>query len=204
MHVSRALATAAESTPTASEERPAPAAPERPQHKKPSVYNRRENDIVQTAVILNRSPILSRMPTRFESTYYAYHRRIQRALTNPLPTDFYFKPGSLLEGVFKKEENARERAAFGRPNLNREEEYKRKRREENQLLPGQEEPPKLMPRKSEADKTGDVKSLDRKGERNLYLLVQAKDEAGKDVWRFPQTDVSPKELLHDVSPCYLK
>ena len=110
---------------------------------------------MQTAVILNRSPILSRSPTPFESTYYAYHRRIQRALTNPLPTEFYFKPGSLLEGIFKKEENAREKAAFGRPNLNREEEHRKKRKEATQLLPGQEEPPKLMPRITEADKKGD-------------------------------------------------
>src|SRR6266849_3783603 len=52
---------------------------------------------LHTAVILNRSPILTRTPTSFERAYYAYQARIQRALHNPFPHDFYFKPGSLLE-----------------------------------------------------------------------------------------------------------
>lgn len=197
MHISRALTTAAESTPAAAEENAAPDTPQRPQYRKPSVYSRSDKDIIQTAVILNRSPILSRTITSFERTYHAYHRRIQRALTNPLPTEFYFKPGSILETIFNKEENDREKAAFGRPNLNWGAQYKKK--QDVPLLPGQEEQPKLMPRVTEADKKGDVKSLDRKGERNLYLLIQGKDEAGKDVWKLPQCDVAPTELLHDVS-----
>lgn len=198
MHTTRALATAAESVPTSDAvpgEAPAPT-PARSQPRKPIVNKRGEKDIVQTAVILNRSPILSRTPTPFERAYYAYQSRIQRALYNPLPTDFYFKSGSLLEGIFTKEENERERKAFGRPNLNPNF-YKKEK--EVELLPGQEEPPKLMPRITEADKKNDVKSLDRKGERNLYLLIQGKDEAGKNVWRFPQSDVAQQEPLFDVS-----
>ncbi|KIP10326.1 hypothetical protein PHLGIDRAFT_125669 [Phlebiopsis gigantea 11061_1 CR5-6] len=197
VHAARALATAAESVPApvaVPGEAPAPT-PARSQWKKPVDNKRGEKDIVQTAVILNRSPTLSRTATAFERAYYSYQSRIQRALYNPLPTEFYFKPGSLLEGIFMKEENERERKAFGRPNLNPNF-YKKEKAVE--LLPGQEEPPKLMPRITEADKKKDIKSLDRKGERNLYLLIQGKDEAGENVWRLPQSDVTETEVLYDA------
>lgn len=52
----------------------------------------------------------------------------------------------------------------------------------------------IMPRITEADRTGDVHSLDRAGERNLYLLVQGKDK----IWRFPQGSWKEGELLHEV------
>ena len=55
-----------------------------------------------------------------------------------------------------------------------------------------------MPRVHEADIKNDVKSLDRQGERNLYLLVHGKNAAGEDVWRFPQTELVGEELLHEV------
>ncbi|GJE86795.1 39S mitochondrial ribosomal protein L46 [Phanerochaete sordida] len=202
--VSRSLATAAESSasvPLSEGVTEATVAALRPHYK--SLLKKRSDDtVVQTGIILNRSPTLTRKPTPFERTYYAYQARIERALHNPLPTEFYFKPGSLLEGIFNREENARERKAWGRPG------YKPKTKasaesalgEENEsgLLPGEEPPPVLMSRTTEADRKGDVKSLDRKGDRNLYLLVQAKDEAGKDVWRFPQTAVDKEELLHEA------
>ena len=61
------------------------------------------------------------------------------------------------------------------------------------------EPP--APRVHESDKKGDVKSLDRLGERNLYLLIRGKDHTGKDVWRFPQGGLQDGEFLHQVSYC---
>lgn len=194
--VSRSLATAAESSasvPLSEGITEATVAALRPSHK--NLIKRRGDAVVQTGIILNRSPILTRTPTPFERAYYAYQRRIERALHNPIPTEFYFKPGSLLEGIFNREENAREREAWCRPGLRAK---KTDSENESGLLPGEEPPPQLMPRISEADRTGDVKSLNRKGERNLYLLVQAKDEAGKDVWRFPQTVVDKEELLHEA------
>lgn len=57
-----------------------------------------------------------------------------------------------------------------------------------------------MPRATEADKKGDVKSLNRALQRTLYLLVKNKE--GK--WQFPQ-DRLQDEHLHGVSlsPCSL-
>jgi large subunit ribosomal protein L46 len=48
-----------------------------------------------------------------ERTYYSYQVRLQRALHNPSPYEFYFKPGSLLESKFDLKEWKRNRKAFG-------------------------------------------------------------------------------------------
>lgn len=53
---------------------------------------------------------------------------------------------------------------------------------------------KPMPRVTEADKTGDVKSLNRSLQRTLYLLVKG----GKGGWTFPTAGLVPKEDLHTV------
>ncbi|KAF2836689.1 50S ribosomal subunit L30 [Patellaria atrata CBS 101060] len=49
-----------------------------------------------------------------------------------------------------------------------------------------------MPRETEADRKGDVRSLDRKLARTLYLLV--KDKTGR--WCFPSDRLVGKEILH--------
>jgi large subunit ribosomal protein L46 len=153
---------------------------------------------LHTAVILNRSPILTRTPTSFERAYYAYQARIQRALHNPFPHDFYFKPGSLLESKFNLKERKRDRKAFG-PGFGAD----------HPLAPGagvtaqnlnkfgRDDDETPAPRIHASDVNGDVKSLDRKGQRNLYLLIQQKtDDAA--VWKFPETAVVDNELLHEV------
>lgn len=152
--------------------------------------------MIRSGIVLNRHPILTRTPTPLESAYYAYHSRIQRSLYNPFPSEFYFKPGSLLQGKFEQEEVKREREAFGRmPWL--ESSTSQKTTPASDIL-NQEDAVTPMARESEADRTGDVRSLDRQGERNLYLLVTSKAD-GQGVWRFPQTDLVGNELLHEVS-----
>ncbi|KAI0818805.1 39S mitochondrial ribosomal protein L46-domain-containing protein [Irpex lacteus] len=168
---------------------------------------------IHTAILLNRNPILTRTPTAFENAYYAYQARIDRALHNPLPYDFYFKPGTQLELQFDKEEEERERAAFGKsatpsPRVKTEEEL-RASDEDNAEMAAlesqqQEEEFKPLPREHESDRTGEVKSLDRQGQRNVYLLVQVKDETGKMSWRFPHAPVNTRENLFESVQNYLK
>jgi large subunit ribosomal protein L46 len=168
---------------------------------------------LHTAVILNRSPILTRTPTSFERAYYAYQARLQRALHNPFPYDFYFKPGSLLESKFMLEERKRDRRAFG-PGFGAD----------HPLAPGagltaqdlkkfgRDEDETPAPRVHASDVHGDVKSLDRKGQRNLYLLIQQRTDLDAattptptTVWKFPEIAVADNELLHEVSrpsPCF--
>lgn len=158
---------------------------------------------------MNRAPIITRTPTPFEQTYRAYQARIRRALHNPFPYDFYFKPGSLLEGKFRDAERQREREAFGRTGSSFAEEEAEEASTEGQskdaeLLGGQDEI-KPAPRIHESDKTGNVQELNRQGERNLYLLVRGKDSSGKEVWRFPQGGLKDGEALHQVSlPLFLR
>jgi len=56
-----------------------------------------------------------------------------------------------------------------------------------------------------------VKSLDRKGQRNLYLLIQQQMAGSTDaaagagaVWKFPEIAVSDNELLHESAARDLK
>lgn len=152
---------------------------------------------LHTAIILNRSPLLTRTPTPFEKAFYAYQARIHRALRNPFPTEFYFKQGSPLETRFSIEERRRERRAFGAPfGLDPSEE----RNEATELMEiaMKDEVDESMPRVHKADETGDLKNLNRRGQRNLYLLLKTQ-ENGKDVWRFPQGNVQMGEFLHVVS-----
>ncbi|THH15593.1 hypothetical protein EW146_g4898 [Bondarzewia mesenterica] len=155
--------------------------------------------ILHTSVILNRSPIITRVPSLFERAYYAYQARIQRALHNPFPYEFYFKQGSLLESKFNLEERRRERKMFGKgfgadspdaPGAGVTAEDLKKF--------GQSEDESTASRVHPSDLNGDVKSLDRKGQRNLYLLLQKKED-GKDVWRFPQGEIEQGELLHEAA-----
>ena len=156
---------------------------------------------LHTAVILNRSPHLTRTPTPFERAYYAYQSRVQRALHNPFPYEFYFKPGSLLESKFNLEERKRDRKAFG-PGFGAD----------HPLAPGaglsaqdlkkfgRDDDETPAPRVHASDENGDLKSLDRKGQRNLYLLVKQKTDAANTTWRFPESEVTTSgELLHEVS-----
>jgi large subunit ribosomal protein L46 len=153
---------------------------------------------LHTAVIINRSPILTRTPTSLERAYYAYQARIQRALHNPFPHDFYFKPGSLLESKFTLEERRRDRKAFG-PGFGADHPRAPGAGVTAQDLKkfGRDDDETPAPRLHASDVSGDVKSLDRKGQRNLYLLIQQKTSAAP-VWKFPETAVVDNELLHEV------
>ena len=156
---------------------------------------------ISTSIILNRAPILTRTPTPFEQAYYSYQARIRRALHNPFPYDFYFKQGTLTETRFNLEERKRERLAFGPGFLPKETVSEEKRAADaaavEQLAQQEGEGEALMPRTHPSDTVGDVKSLDRRGQRNLYLLLQT-SESGKDAWRFPQGDVEKDLFLHQV------
>ncbi|CCM03837.1 uncharacterized protein FIBRA_05986 [Fibroporia radiculosa] len=158
---------------------------------------------INTAVILNRSPLITRTPTNFERSYYAYHARIQRALFNPFPDEFYFKQGSLLEGKFLEEEKERDRLAFGGPQFRKgkdgDESVATSAPEDSLAIVSEQKEEDSAPRIHESDRTGNVRSLDRQGERNLYLLLQIKSQAGANIWRFPQGGLQSGEPLHEAA-----
>jgi large subunit ribosomal protein L46 len=157
---------------------------------------------IVAATILNRAPLLTRTPHPFEEAYYAYQAHIARAISSPLPTEVYFKPGSLLERKFALEERQREKDAFGQdftPVIGLPVEDVGKgggKSLADQLEEEAELEEKPQPRVHRADTEKDVRSLDRAGERNLYLLV--KKDRKKDTWKFPQGGIEKNEALHKV------
>jgi large subunit ribosomal protein L46 len=144
--------------------------------------------LIHASVVLNRAPFLTRTPTVFESAYYEYQGRIRRALHNPFPYEFYFKHGSPMEARFMREERDRERKAFGESFSEGDDDTGERYESEREVL---------MSREHEADRQGDMKSLDRKGDRTLYLLLQ--ERGGEELWRFPRGRVEKGELLHQVT-----
>jgi len=142
---------------------------------------------LSTSIILNRAPILTPKPSSFASSYHAYQYRLSRALSTPFPQHFYFKKGTTLQQRFHNEELDRDRetlgVGFGKGARLR-------------LPPESYDKP--LPRVNEADRTGDVRSLDRSGDRNLYLLVKRSE------WKLPQAPAAPGEALHVVSSVILR
>ena len=147
--------------------------------------------LLEASVIVNRSPTITRSPSRFEKTFFQYQSRIARALHNPFPYEFYFKQGSPLEAQFNIEERKRERQAFGR--LTRTMWDTTEANLEAAEL-AKEDVGKRAARFTEADKRKDSHSLDRRGERNLYLVT--KSEEG--LWSFPRSAIKKGEFLHQV------
>ena len=153
-----------------------------------------------TSLILARSPFLTPTPTPLESTYYAYQSRIQRAITTPFPSEFYFKKGSLLERRFLAEERLREAEAFGE-GFEPEEGA-----EKLEDVPSEEDDIRVLARETEADQKGDLQDLNRKGDRTLYLLVKASrpGKGSEHAWRFPYWETGLMQPLHKVGLLLLR
>ncbi|KAF9517236.1 hypothetical protein BS47DRAFT_1339988 [Hydnum rufescens UP504] len=150
-------------------------------HASPRPYN------LQAAVLLVRGPQLTQEASPFENAYYSYQGRLARALSEPFPADFYFKKGTVLQRRFSAEERIREAQTFG---VGFEGEEGDEKLED---VPIEEDEIKVLPRVSKADEQNDLKSLNRRGDRNLYLLVKS---PGQTSWRFPHWTVDTSQALH--------
>ncbi|KZT26324.1 50S ribosomal subunit L30 [Neolentinus lepideus HHB14362 ss-1] len=185
--LSRSLATEASAGPSTTQLAPAPG-------------KIKSHETIGISIVVNRSPFLTRIPSRFERAFHAYQQRIERALHNPFPYEFYFKQGSLLETKFRAEERKRERMTLGapfgtiEPQTSAESKAQSARESAVEALDREEE--EIIPRRGKADEINDVRSLDRKGERNLYLLLLKKSNS-EQVWRFPEGSLQKGELLHE-------
>ncbi|KDN52586.1 hypothetical protein K437DRAFT_253990 [Tilletiaria anomala UBC 951] len=189
------------------------------------------------SLLLSRPPFLTRTPTSFESAIFDYNAKLHRLLAQPFPKDFYFKKGSAAEGKFDELEAERQRTSSF-PSSHSSETAKdtagkgKEKRQEaaassvartdaaDEVVYGasaENAPDKelyaVLPRRTAADEANDVKSLERQGERTLYLVVKA---AGQKGWRFPADEVDrsaspaeadseqggadPKDSLHHAAP----
>ncbi|ORY89446.1 hypothetical protein BCR35DRAFT_300632 [Leucosporidium creatinivorum] len=144
---------------------------------------------IVAAALLSRPPLLLPALTPLEESYYTYQRRLHRALAKPLSasTEWFFKKGSASEKSF---------VAF-------DQKVDKERGDEGELSAyvkaGEEVEgaPEVVGRESEADRKGDVTSLERKMDRTLYLLL--KKDRKDNAWQFPQGGVEADESLLEAA-----
>ncbi|KAG7571122.1 hypothetical protein FFLO_00947 [Filobasidium floriforme] len=146
---------------------------------------------IKAAMLIHRAPLLTPTPSAFDQAYHQYSSSLRLALSNPIPTEFYFKKGSLTERRFSRAQWQREKAVFGEKLAGKQPDVGE--------LPAEDEV-KLNVRESEEDvsdvSSESAKKLERKGDGNLYLLVKNK-ESGK--WSLPAGGLQGGEALHEAA-----
>ncbi|TKY88152.1 hypothetical protein EX895_002862 [Sporisorium graminicola] len=162
-----------------------------------------------SSLILSRPPVVLREPSSFEKAYHEYNRQLSEALQQPFPKDFYFKKGSAAEKRFEEDQTSSPQGfsaiATAAGSASKGKAAKTKEAPalsaSSSTTEGDAEN-RPLPRTTPADASNDVRSLERKLDRTLYLVV--KQKSGKDAaaWRFPAKALSniKRENLHDVAP----
>ncbi|KAI9894761.1 MAG: 54S ribosomal protein L17 mitochondrial [Vezdaea aestivalis] len=188
---------------------------------------------LSASALILRSPQLTRTPSSFESAFYQYQRRLNERLVLPFTKNFYFAPDTPAANLWNKQIKARKTAArdiggyFAHSEENWNDEAKvgeMKVGEEGMVeirdavlgdvaapRPGADgivntEQAVQAPRgrETEADRKGDKRSLDRKLERTLVLVVKtetAKVDEEKEVrgrWMLPAARVLAQESLTEA------
>ncbi|KFH48989.1 54S ribosomal protein-like protein [Hapsidospora chrysogenum ATCC 11550] len=178
---------------------------------------------IRSGLILTRAPLLTRRLHPFESAFFFYQKRLEERLNNAFIPSIYFKPDTPRrmewdlkigerQGTVAKElgvYNGKSSTAWqdelkvGDPLSSEEHLLKSLLKdaevrvsEDAELIPEEDVVPVELPggRETEADRTGDVRRLDRQLDRTLYLVVK-----GKDGWGFPADVVPPGENLHECA-----
>ncbi|KAK0524731.1 hypothetical protein OC834_005420 [Tilletia horrida] len=173
---------------------------------------------INASLVISRPPLLLREPGEFERAFYAYNAKLKAALAQPFPRDFYFKKGSTAEQRFDDAE-ARRLGALQKGDTDplsfiasssssssasassSSSEGASEKNPDAELY-------STLPRTTEADKQNDIKSLNRKLDRTLYLLTRkGTDGHGKEdddaAWTLPTRRVArtgpAKENLHQAA-----
>ena len=178
---------------------------------------------IKGGIILTRAPLITRALTPFENAFFFYQKRLNERLVLPFRHTLFYKKDTAtdLDWRIKFEERGRIAAkelgryySKGRNAWNDEllvgSTLSNEDRVRDILLKDAElrvtedgepaKPDEIVPverpmsRITEADKTNDIRRLDRKLDRTLYLVVQT--EYGK--WQFPAGDATTEEALHEV------
>jgi large subunit ribosomal protein L46 len=180
---------------------------------------------IKAGVVLSRPPILTPDPHPFETAYYLYQRRLNERLVLPFSQYFYYQRDTPAYERWRAARRARNGVAgrdvggynaYDKEAWNDEVLVGDKAGEKETIVKqlieeegrgkefagedGQVEMAGLT-RMTEADRKGDVRSLERALSRTLYLLVKRKRMEGKDggFWSFPSGELEGKEGLKEVS-----
>ncbi|KTW29216.1 hypothetical protein T552_01172 [Pneumocystis carinii B80] len=138
---------------------------------------------ILAATVLLRSPVITEEKTPFEKAYYAYQRQLNERLAAPFPVDFYFKKGSSAERKWLDNEANKAKTKSVSDDIYSE-------LQDKKADIG-------LPRETEADRQGDLRSLERKLDKTLYLLVKKPRE--EHCWQFPQGVVTDDDFLHTAA-----
>ncbi len=182
---------------------------------------------IKAGLVLTRPPLLTRLPTPFESAFYLYQKRLNERLTAPFRKHFYFKqdtPRQMDWRIKVKEQHGVAGRDIGRYNprsrMGWNDEVltgsltsdpaqvaeklvagaEMRISEDGEVISADEvvRLDRPLPRRTEADEKNDVRRLDRALDQTLYLVVK-RGEGEKAAWGFPSGDVPTHETLHEVS-----
>ncbi|KAJ1978698.1 hypothetical protein H4R33_005916 [Dimargaris cristalligena] len=171
---------------------------------------------VVASLIVQRKPVILPELNKFERTYYAYRDELARREAAPFASEFYFKKGSTSE----KEWNQRQKhyqsllkkgwsalladaeksvgtaglAADSTASESASATTTSSTADGSNSAAKDDATYKAAPRITQADKDGDLKSLDRALDQSLYLLV--KKPRQENAWQFPQGGHEGLEFLH--------
>lgn len=162
---------------------------------------------ISAGLLLSRIPVVTPELNKIESQYYDYQSELKKRLMWTFPHYFYFRRGTLAERRFlmaQKGPISKQPGVWfpkGTPDVKHNRERSQKQeialpRESNEgselTQKGSDISRPVVPnaRITEADKTGDETSLERKLDRTLYLMVKAQDGS----WNFPSFPAYDKPL----------
>ncbi|KAJ1797383.1 hypothetical protein LPJ59_003176 [Coemansia sp. RSA 2399] len=160
-----------------------------------------EQMAVRAGLVLQRDPIVMQQAKGFEVSADRYFGWLDYMTAERFPRDFFFKKGSTAEAKWMELEDQRANDWFFDPKTKPE--FKSvKRKVIVDEIGGKQQADKgptintvdVHPRETEADAAGDVRSLERKLDRTLYLLVKVGSQ-----WVFPQGAVEAEEALHQAA-----
>ncbi|KAJ2083676.1 hypothetical protein H4R24_000634 [Coemansia sp. RSA 988] len=171
-----------------------------------SSSSRLSGTAVRAGVVLQRDPIVTQPIKGFEAIADKYFAWLEYVTADRFPRDLYFKQGSSNERSWIAQEKERAAEWYFDPSSKPKERARNKLQvdsEDGEAMPlktTSEQMVEVQLRETSADAAGDVRSLERKLERTLYLIV--KDKSGQ--WLFPQGEVQDQELLHEAARRNLK
>jgi len=149
--------------------------PVRPSTSKNPRPTPKPNASLAAAALLSRSPLLLRPLSEFEAAYYQYQRELNQALSKPVRSSFFFRPGSHAAKAF--ELSLRSQSAIELPPVS------------DQDLTTQVD-----------QKTLSLHNLEREPHRSIYLLVkQLNPQKKESQWQLPTSRILTTDDLTQTS-----
>lgn len=162
---------------------------------------------IAAGLILSRIPLVTPEINQLEKQYYEYQNELKRRLMWTFPYYFYYKNGTVAERRFISAQRGpvSKQPGVWYPKGVPDVKHNRERSQKQEIVLPRESSEggsqgkndlsrPIVPnsRITEADKRGDLASLERQLARTLYLLV----EGSNGEWRFPSFTVENNTPLH--------